>query len=109
MPRIALKPSIDSFCRVALVNDHIRIVQASILGSVLVNLLLILGSALLASSMSSHDPHCSVEESELLACLLFISVFVILVPVSFLLIFAVYKLTLEDGFRLHVSYEGQEE
>ncbi|KAJ4213046.1 hypothetical protein NW759_011307 [Fusarium solani] len=68
---------------VALVNDHIRIVQASILGSVLVNLLLILGSALLASSMSSHDPHCSVEESELLACLLFISVFVILVPTAF--------------------------
>lgn len=82
MPTTALKPSID-FCSVALVNDHIRIVQASILGSVLVNLLLILGSALLASSMSSHDPHCSVEESELLACLLFISVFVILIPVSF--------------------------
>ncbi|RKL06822.1 hypothetical protein BFJ68_g10218 [Fusarium oxysporum] len=65
---------------VALVNNHIRIVQASILGSVLVNLLLILGSALFASSMSNIDPHSSMEESELLAALLFVSVFVILIP-----------------------------
>lgn len=70
------------FDRVALVNNHIRIVQASILGSVLVNLLLILGSALFASSMSNIDPHSSMEESELLAALLFVSVFVILIPVS---------------------------
>ncbi|KAL6355240.1 hypothetical protein LRP88_11489 [Fusarium phalaenopsidis] len=56
----------------------VRNAENRIEADVLVNLLLILGSALLASSMSSHDPHCSVEESELLACLLFISVFVIL-------------------------------
>ncbi|CVK95930.1 related to Ca2+/H+-exchanging protein, vacuolar [Fusarium mangiferae] len=68
---------------VALVNNHIRIVQASILGSVLVNLLLILGSALFASSMSNIDPHSSMEESELLAALLFVSVFVILIPTAF--------------------------
>lgn len=68
--------------RVALVNNHIRIVQASILGSVLVNLLLILGSALFASSMSGIDAQSSMEESELLAALLFVSVFVILIPVS---------------------------
>ncbi|RSL58740.1 hypothetical protein CEP54_007650 [Fusarium duplospermum] len=80
---ITLGNLVELIILVALVNDHIRIVQASILGSVLVNLLLILGSALLASSMSSHDPHCSVEESELLACLLFISVFVILIPTAF--------------------------
>ncbi|KAF4995719.1 hypothetical protein FDECE_12712 [Fusarium decemcellulare] len=77
---ITLGNLVELIILVALVNNHIRIVQASILGSVLVNLLLILGSALLASSMSSHDPHCSIEESELLACLLFISVFVILIP-----------------------------
>ncbi|KAJ4324570.1 hypothetical protein N0V84_003849 [Fusarium piperis] len=80
---ITLGNLVELIILVALVNDHIRIVQASILGSVLVNLLLILGSALLASSMSSHDPQCSVEESELLACLLFISVFVILIPTAF--------------------------
>lgn len=72
--------------RVALVNNHIRIVQASILGSVLVNLLLILGSALFASSMSGIDAQSSMEESELLAALLFVSVFVILIPVSMHLI-----------------------
>ncbi|RBR26983.1 uncharacterized protein FIESC28_00251 [Fusarium coffeatum] len=68
---------------VALVNNHIRIVQASILGSVLVNLLLILGSALVASSMSNIEAHSSMEESELLAALLFVSVFVILIPTAF--------------------------
>lgn len=68
---------------VALVNNHIRIVQASILGSVLVNLLLILGSALFASSMSGIDAQSSMEESELLAALLFVSVFVILIPTAF--------------------------
>ncbi|KAM0410877.1 hypothetical protein ACHAPD_010690 [Fusarium lateritium] len=50
---------------------------------VLVNLLLILGSALFASSMSGIDPHSSMEESELLAALLFVSVFVILIPTAF--------------------------
>jgi Ca2+:H+ antiporter len=32
--------------------------------------------------MSNIDPHSSMEESELLAALLFVSVFVILIPVS---------------------------
>ncbi|KAF4980180.1 hypothetical protein FZEAL_3758 [Fusarium zealandicum] len=80
---ITLGNLVELIILVALVNNHIRIVQASILGSVLVNLLLILGSALLASSMANHDAQCSMEESELLACLLFISVFVILIPTAF--------------------------
>ncbi|KAF5022190.1 hypothetical protein F66182_5777 [Fusarium sp. NRRL 66182] len=80
---ITLGNLVELIILVALVNNHIRIVQASILGSVLVNLLLILGSALLASSMSNLDPRSSMEESELLAALLFVSVFVILVPTAF--------------------------
>ena len=67
---------------IALANNHIRIVQASILGSILVNLLLILGSALLASSIRDLDPIYNSAEAQLLACLLFVSVFVILMPVS---------------------------
>ncbi|KAF4992692.1 hypothetical protein FGRMN_7005 [Fusarium graminum] len=80
---ITLGNLVELIIFVALVNDHIRIVQASILGSVLVNLLLILGSALCASSVSGIDPHSSIEESELLAALLFVSVFVILIPTAF--------------------------
>ncbi|KAF4965729.1 hypothetical protein FSARC_6512 [Fusarium sarcochroum] len=80
---ITLGNLVELIILVALVNDHIRIVQASILGSVLVNLLLILGSALFASSMQNIDPHSSMEESELLAALLFVSVFVILIPTAF--------------------------
>jgi Ca2+:H+ antiporter len=66
---------------VALVNNHIRIVQASILGSILVNLLLILGSALLASSFRNFEPLYNTAETQLLSCLLFVSVFVFLMPV----------------------------
>ncbi|KAF4470457.1 hypothetical protein FALBO_2639 [Fusarium albosuccineum] len=68
---------------IALANNHIYIVQASILGSILVNLLLILGSALLASSMTGLDPIYNTVETQLLACLLFVSVFVILMPTAF--------------------------
>lgn len=67
---------------VALLNNQIRLVQASILGSILVNLLLILGSALLASSAVDREPSYNTSEAQLLACLLFVSVFVFLMPVG---------------------------
>jgi Ca2+:H+ antiporter len=67
---------------VALINNQIRIVLASILGSILVNLLLILGSALLASSMSDSEPTYNTAETQLLSSLLFVSVFVFLMPVG---------------------------
>ncbi|KAF4988121.1 hypothetical protein FGRMN_9951 [Fusarium graminum] len=68
---------------IALKNNQIYIVQASILGSVLVNLLLILGSALLASGVTDVDFMCNTAETQLLACLLFVSVFVVLMPTAF--------------------------
>ncbi|KAI6754561.1 hypothetical protein HG530_012313 [Fusarium avenaceum] len=68
---------------IALKNDQIYIVQASILGSILVNLLLVLGSALLASSVTDVDFVCNTAEAQLLACLLFVSVFVVLMPTAF--------------------------
>lgn len=67
---------------VALIEDQIRIVLASILGSILVNLLLILGSALLASGVSPSEPIYNTAETQLLSCLLFVSVFVFLMPVG---------------------------
>lgn len=71
---------------VALVNNHIRIVQASILGSILVNLLLILGSALLACSMADLEAVYSTQGTQLLGCLLFVSVFAFLMPVSLVIV-----------------------
>lgn len=84
---------------IALANDQIRLVQASILGSILVNLLLILGSALLANRLSNQKPVLNSAETQLLACLLFVSVFVILMPVcSCVPHFQISQLTEPDGF-----------
>ncbi|UNI22457.1 hypothetical protein JDV02_008346 [Purpureocillium takamizusanense] len=68
---------------VALRNNQVEIVRASILGSILVNMLLILGSALVAGSILNCDPTYNTAEAQLLACLLFVSVFVFLVPTAF--------------------------
>ncbi|PHH74027.1 hypothetical protein CDD80_3410 [Ophiocordyceps camponoti-rufipedis] len=64
----------------ALCHDHVRIVQASILGSVLVNLLLILGSALI---VGNDEPAYNAADAQLLACLLSVSVFTFLIPTAF--------------------------
>ncbi|KAH6999078.1 Sodium/calcium exchanger protein-domain-containing protein [Ilyonectria sp. MPI-CAGE-AT-0026] len=80
---ITLGNLVELIIFIALVNNHIRIVQASILGSILVNLLLILGSALLASNLANYESILDEAESHLLAGLLFVSVFVILMPTAF--------------------------
>ncbi|KAM0269421.1 hypothetical protein ACHAQH_009749 [Verticillium albo-atrum] len=81
---ISLGNLVELIIFVALVNNHIRIVQASILGSIIVNLLLILGSALFASTFSRHDAAAaSTSNTQLLSCLLLVSVFVFLMPTAF--------------------------
>jgi calcium/proton exchanger cax len=67
---------------VALKNDQIRVVQASILGSILVNLLLILGSALLTTKLPDQEFLHDAAGTQLLGSLLFVSVFTFLMPVS---------------------------
>jgi len=59
------------------------VVQASILGSILVNLLLILGMAILAGSLHNHEQDHDKEEAQGLACLLSVSVFSLLIPNAF--------------------------
>ncbi|KAH8663885.1 Sodium/calcium exchanger protein-domain-containing protein [Ilyonectria robusta] len=86
---------------IALANNQVRIVQASILGSILVNLLLILGSALLASDIAHLDPIYNAGEAQLLACLLFVSVFVILIPTAF--VYTVGGLSDGSGATLKMS------
>lgn len=69
--------------RAALHHDQLEVVQASILGSILVNLLLILGTAIVAGSVYHHEQLHSKEEAQALACLLSVSVFSLLIPVSY--------------------------
>ncbi|CAG7560601.1 unnamed protein product, partial [Fusarium equiseti] len=68
---------------IALKENKIYVVQASILGSILVNLLLVLGTALVASSVAGVDMMYNTAEAQLLACLLFVSIFVVLIPTAF--------------------------
>lgn len=75
----------DKSQSVALRSDHVRIVEESILGSILVNLLPVLGTALLAGSMCGEDSVGDNAEAQLLAALLFVSIFVFLMPVRSLL------------------------
>ncbi|TDZ34399.1 Vacuolar calcium ion transporter [Colletotrichum spinosum] len=79
---ISLGNLVELILFVALKHNQIHVVQASILGSMLVNLLLILGTALCVSGLSSQDPTLNTIETQLLSCLLFVSVFVFLIPVS---------------------------
>ncbi len=57
-------------------------VEASILGSIIVNVLLVLGTALLATSLSNNEPIYNRAETQLLGFLLFTSAFVFIMPVS---------------------------
>ncbi|ATY64147.1 sodium calcium [Cordyceps militaris] len=77
-----------------LMNGHVRIVQASILGSILVNLLPILGSALIATDTTGGDDSLRSTETQILACLLFVSVFVFMIPTAF-------RFTFNDAHRIN--------
>ncbi|CAG9939495.1 unnamed protein product, partial [Clonostachys rosea f. rosea IK726] len=80
---ISLGNIVELILFVALANGHVRIVQASILGSILVNLLLILGSALLACGVADVETSYSTSGTEVFGCLLFVSVFAFLIPTAF--------------------------
>ncbi|KIW95586.1 calcium/proton exchanger [Cladophialophora bantiana CBS 173.52] len=64
----------------ALYHNQYEVVQASLLGSILVNLLLILGVAILAGSFCHQEQSHSKEDAQALACLLSVSVFSLLIP-----------------------------
>ncbi|KAK2594366.1 hypothetical protein QQS21_007926 [Conoideocrella luteorostrata] len=80
---ITLGNIVELILFVALADNQFRVVQASLLGSVLVNLMLILGSALLAASASKSLTLYNTTEAQLLACLLFVSVFTFIMPSAF--------------------------
>lgn len=67
---------------IALVKKEIRIVQASLLGSILANLLLILGMAFLLGGLRYREQVYNSTVTQMSACLLSLSVMSLLLPVS---------------------------
>lgn len=81
-PQIPRGNLLTNYRRIALYHNRLEVVQASLLGSILVNLLLILGIAILAGSFRHHELSQNRQEGQTLACLLSFSVLSLLVPVS---------------------------
>lgn len=67
---------------IALVKNEIRIVQASLLGSILANLLLILGMAFLFGGLRFREQIYNSTVTQMSACLVSLSVMSLLLPVS---------------------------
>ncbi|KAF4971780.1 hypothetical protein FSARC_1473 [Fusarium sarcochroum] len=68
---------------IALVKDEIRIVQASLLGSILANLLLILGMAMLLGGLRFREQVYNSTVTQMSACLLSLSVISLVLPTAF--------------------------
>jgi Ca2+:H+ antiporter len=68
---------------IALVKKEIRIVQASLLGSILANLLLILGMCLFIGGMRFREQIYNSTVTQMSACLLSLSVMSLLLPTAF--------------------------
>ncbi|KAF2396190.1 hypothetical protein EJ06DRAFT_534322 [Trichodelitschia bisporula] len=68
---------------IALVKNEIRIVQASLLGSILANLLLILGMAFLFGGLRFQEQLYNNTVTQMSACLLSLSVMSLLLPTAF--------------------------
>ena len=68
---------------IALVNNEIRIVQASLVGSILANLLLILGMCFLFGGLKYREQIYNSTVTQMSACLLSLSVTSLLLPTAF--------------------------
>ncbi|KAB9006555.1 hypothetical protein FH972_026909 [Carpinus fangiana] len=68
---------------IALAKNEIRIVQASILGSILANLLLILGMAFVLGGLRYREQIYNSTVTQMSACLLSLSVVSLLLPTAF--------------------------
>ncbi|KAG6368759.1 hypothetical protein INS49_002973 [Diaporthe citri] len=68
---------------IALVKDEIRIVQASLLGSILANLLLILGMCFVLGGLRFREQIYNSTVTQMSACLLSLSVISLVLPTAF--------------------------
>ncbi|OAA48555.1 Sodium/calcium exchanger membrane region [Metarhizium rileyi] len=68
---------------IALVKDQVRIVQASLLGSILANLLLILGMGFFLGGLRYREQIYNCTVTQMSACLLSLSVISLVLPTAF--------------------------
>ena len=68
---------------IALVKNEIRIVQASLLGSILANLLLILGMSFFLGGLRYREQIYNSTVTQMSACLLSLSVISLVLPTAF--------------------------
>ena len=76
---------------IALVKNEIRVVQASLIGSILANLLLILGMAFLIGGLEFQEQVYDSTVTQMSACLLALAVLSLLIPVRCKLPFGPHK------------------
>jgi Ca2+:H+ antiporter len=67
-------------------EGHIRLVLASLLGSIFVNLLFILGVAIMSGGYHHREQQYNKKATQMLACFMNMGVLCILVPVSHILL-----------------------
>jgi Ca2+:H+ antiporter len=88
---------------IALTKDEFRIVQASILGSILANLLLILGMSFFLGGLRYREQIYNSTVTQMSACLLSLSVMSLLLPTAFHAAFAEDKQDVAEVKELQVS------
>ncbi|KAI1259966.1 Sodium/calcium exchanger protein-domain-containing protein [Xylariaceae sp. FL1019] len=86
---------------IALVKGEIRVVQASLLGSILANLLLILGGAFLLGGLRFREQVYNSTVTQMSACLLSLSVISLVLPTAFHYSFT--SITKADAESLKIS------
>ncbi|KAG7292792.1 hypothetical protein NEMBOFW57_002835 [Staphylotrichum longicolle] len=92
---------------IALVKNHIRIVQASLVGSILVNLLLILGMCFLLGGLRFREQIYNSTVTQMSACLLALSVTSLLLPTAFHASFS-SETTADDKVLQPSAFVGQD-
>ncbi|KAH7156355.1 calcium/proton exchanger [Dactylonectria macrodidyma] len=85
---------------IALVKDEIRIVQASLLGSILANLLLILGMGFLLGGLRFREQIYNSTVTQMSACLLSLSVTSLVLPTAFHASFSDSKLADKQSLKI---------
>lgn len=86
---------------ILLADDQIRVVQAALLGSILANLLLILGMAFLLGGLRYQEQVYNSTVTQMSACMLSLAVMSLLLPTAFHSAFSNYSHA--DEKTLHVS------
>ncbi|KAL6876754.1 Sodium/calcium exchanger domain-containing protein [Trichoderma novae-zelandiae] len=85
---------------IALVKDEIRIVQASLLGSILANLLLILGMGFFLGGLRFREQVYNSTVTQMSACLLSLSVISLVLPTAFHASFSDPKLADQESLKI---------